>query len=70
MEITVTTKRLYRNFSTIKHYENEADYKIHSSLASSKACEWAPAKKCENAEDGKVTKAERVDYSVIPVVVN
>lgn len=51
--------------STIRHHANGVDHKRHSSLDSSKACERVLAKKCENAEDGEVTKAERVDYNAI-----
>lgn len=44
------------------------DHERHSSLTSTKACEWVLAKKCENAEDdGKVTQAERLDYNAIPI---
>lgn len=64
MKITITALRFYRNSSTIRHHESRTDDKRCSTLASSKACEWALAKKCENAEnDGKETQGESLDYN-------
>lgn len=73
MKITITAIRLYGHFSTIRHNENGADDKRHSSLASSKACEWALAKTCENAEDdGKVTQKVWIImlFIFLPLVIN
>lgn len=73
MKITITAIRLYGNFSTIRHHENEAYDKRHSSPASSKACEWVLAKKCENTEDDdKVTQNVWIImlFIFLPLVIN
>lgn len=64
MKITINVVRLHCNLSTIRYHANGADHKRHSSLASSRACEWGLARSMK-MQKMAVAKADRVSYNGI-----
>lgn len=73
MKITINVIRLHCNLSTIRHHANGADHKRHSSLASSRVCEWALARSMKMQKMAKWLKQTEwiiTVFIVIPLVIN